>query len=267
MHDTICLCLADGHLLGVGLSRVIELQRALFASWAGRRVICLGNYAEDDDYPPSIQGYVEQELRRMHDIDAESDGDIEPDSDGNNEPNSDGDSEEDEDEDERPKFYELVQEHYETFKNGDESWYQPDDSRRTHMLNSDEKKAYLFLSEPKYPSPDQQILCNLSKGEYVRNQALQDSELTAEIDDEYYYDENWSSRLPMVSVELAHALLSRICWSTYSDELDIHRGPWAGDKLEVTTMDKVTSDVEWRDISEEVLDILREIWATEDTYM
>lgn len=257
MYDIICLCLADGRLFGIGLSRVIELQRVLFASWAGRRVICLGRYTEDDDYPPSIQGYVKQELRRMQRIGADSD----------NGSDSDGDCEEQEDERQFPsrELYYLVRAHYGEFGYGHELRYQREDSDRYDALDPDEKKAYRSLGEPKYASADQEILCNLSKGEYVRNKALQ--ELAAESDDED--KRRWIRKLS--SVDLEHALLSRICWSTdpsisMSYDKDLHRGPWAGDRLEVTTMDKLTNDVEWKDISGEVVDVLREIWTTENTY-
>lgn len=95
------------------------------------------------------------------------------------------------------------------------------------------------------------VLCNLPKGEIVRQDGL-----TEPI---------WSN--------LAHALLSQICWSS-SSEFDIFceqpykarltQGPWAGDRFCVTTLEHL-SDLEggreWEDVTSSVREMLGHIWV------
>ena len=113
-----------------------------------------------------------------------------------------------------------------------------------------------FLDEPLKPRPD--VLCNISKGEYVRRAALPDIALDV--------GEN---------VSLAHALIVQVLWSSdpscnfdIPEEYDerIARGPWAGDKFCITaedTMPELAPGIgEWKDVSDEVVKFLR-LWLYE----
>ena len=69
-------------------------------------------------------------------------------------------------------------------------------------------------------------------------------------------------------IDLGRALLSRICWSSdgisgMSYEGELHRGPWAGERFEVTTADKLQVGVKWKHITGEAIDALRKIWKSE----
>lgn len=232
MYDAICLSLADGRLFAVGFSRVVELQTAQFASWAGQRVICLGKYTTDNDYPTSVSGYVKEELRRANKVDADSD-----DSDLN-----EGSGEDETEAHRRSDFVTLVRRYYEQFSSGEELQNEADFDDLYYRIRARDREPYRFLTQPQYPSRDQLILCNLSKSEYVRNVALQELAAEDADDDSHKY-------YTLQTVTLAHALLSRICWSMHPSismqyDKNIHRGLWAGDKFEVTTMDKLTSDIE-----------------------
>ena len=44
---------------------------------------------------------------------------------------------------------------------------------------------------------------------------------------------------------------------------DLDRGPWAGDRFEITTSDRMLKRVEWHDISDKVVEILDKIWKSE----
>lgn len=116
--------------------------------------------------------------------------------------------------------------------------------REVDMLQS-------LLFSPTKPSPE--VLCNISKGEYVRRAALPDIALDLEDD-----------------VSLAHALIVQVFWSSDpSCDFDIPeehherilRGPWAGDRFCVTTrknMPQLAPGVgRWRDVSDEVVGFLR----------
>ncbi|CDO70349.1 hypothetical protein BN946_scf184755.g3 [Trametes cinnabarina] len=97
-----------------------------------------------------------------------------------------------------------------------------------------ERYTALLGSYPQGP----EVVCNLTKGEYIRRDAL---------------------KLVPEQVTLAHALISQVCWSAdYSCALPvagfeekIERGPWAGDRFCITTVDRMPKlDAgEWVDVS------------------
>jgi hypothetical protein len=88
------------------------------------------------------------------------------------------------------------------------------------------------------------VLRNLSKREFVRNNALGDK--TTNILGPAGGDPG-----------LGDALLSRICWSSDpsgSKDLcdDITYGVWAGDRFDIQPIDTVENEDDWKDVSEEV---------------
>ena len=113
---------------------------------------------------------------------------------------------------------------------------------------------------PTYPS-GVRVLCNLSKGEYVRADGL---------------------TMP-THANLAHALLARICWSSSREVgmvcADDYRpqltaGTWAGDRFCVTSLDALPElgvdltdgegekrELGWRDVTLEVGEVLAHIWG------
>ncbi|KAI0334945.1 hypothetical protein GY45DRAFT_966156 [Cubamyces sp. BRFM 1775] len=105
-----------------------------------------------------------------------------------------------------------------------------------------------FVLHRTKPAPE--VLCNVSKREFVRRDAL--------------------PKVPTFrEVTLAHALIVQVLWSPdpscgfrVADEYDerISRGPWAGDRFCVTTMatmPELAPGMEgWRDVSEEVAGFL-----------
>ncbi|KAM5542363.1 hypothetical protein V8D89_003822 [Ganoderma adspersum] len=111
-----------------------------------------------------------------------------------------------------------------------------------------------------YPSGPR-ALCNLSKGEYVREDALRTAR---------------GARLGVGRrIEWGHVLLTRICWSSSSESgmpgdgnvnERLCRGPWAGDRVCITSVD-VLPELEggraWRDASAEVEEVLSGVWKTD----
>lgn len=115
--------------------------------------------------------------------------------------------------------------------------YTPFVSQTDRAVGSDAFKALL---RPGLPAQKDRVLCNLSKGLYVREDAIPLFER-----DQFH---------------ICQALLSRIIWSSggtdlsYKDAKDpIHRGKWAGDKFEVTTRDRLRRGIKWRDGSETIV--------------
>ena len=104
------------------------------------------------------------------------------------------------------------------------------------------------------------ILRNLSKNKYVREEAIKVAGLKGMSD----------NRLSK-EIGLGQVVLSRICWSTdnscamgYYDK-DIHRGVWAGDRFDITTINQVGIEDgrKWTDVSDEVAKEMTEIWVGE----
>lgn len=64
--DIVALCMTHdilGAILEPYLYQCAE-DIIMYYNWAESRVICVGNYARDDDYPQSIQRHVELEVER-----------------------------------------------------------------------------------------------------------------------------------------------------------------------------------------------------------
>ncbi len=231
--DAACFSLADGRLLSIGFPRLGELQRLEYAPWAGDRMICLGDYTYDHNYPDGLESYVKQLLK--HD---------------NENPRRGVSSE----------FASAVFSFNRSIKS------QPDVHRllRDRNLQSNDYAALNMLIPPEFESSSPWILCNLSKREYVRADAI------AGIKDEV--EAKQSTPFFRRRISLGQALLSRICWSSdRSTNLlyrgDLHAGPWAGDRFEVTTMDRMQgAESQWKDISEEVTTLLTRIWNEECGY-
>ncbi len=228
--DAACFCLADGRLLSIGFSRVGELQKLKFAPWAGDRVVCLGDYTDDDDYPSSLQEHVDEWLGNEDGSSCSEDG-------------------------ESRAFLEMILERFERRRDRPSKYsYLYRDGR----MESSDYTALKTLADPEYKSSNPWVLCNLSKHEYIRADAI--AGIT---------EGEVKKLTPFLygPISLGQALLSRICWSSDGSismcyEGDLHRGPWAGDRFEVTTTDKLQG-TEWKDISAEVAELLPKIWDAE----
>nr|VWO96909.1 Homocitrate synthase [Ganoderma boninense] len=127
--------------------------------------------------------------------------------------------------------------------------------RDLHMLKTLTGVGY-YGAHAHYPAGPN-VLCNMSKGECVRETALVELQ----------------SRYP---VTLAHAALSRICYSqdpsmamacSEKVEKQLVKGPWAGDRLRIMSADDMPplhGGKEWKDVTEEVNRMLRHLWRAND---
>lgn len=290
LGDAVCLALSDGKLFEIGLYRLDQLYKRWYARWAGQRVLLLGELTEIDDFPEHLKTTMEQEVKRMKksrkksNDGSENNGDNDNDSttsaeedveegasddedDGDNTSGSSGDedtsgsSDEDDEGDGRSRnsVFSLVCRRYAAST----KWFEPKLVLElmdilvpwSKTMDRSHYAAFRSLLVPRYPNPDELILCNLSKGEFVRAAAIPDGS-SDDAPPPFY----WRRR-----VTLNQALLSQICWSTqptmlrYSSGNDpLFRGKWAGDRFEVVTMDTIRSYIHWRDVSEEVVALLAE---------
>lgn len=252
LQTMIYLCLVHEYLGAVGERHVYDISIQLMAPWAGHRIICVGDYARDNDYPSAVRPYVQGWRHEKGTAQAKD-------------TSLDSDSEQYE-----SGFYSHMRWTYRRV-------YDKDDvpfivkSKIIHPIKNeltpaDEAKCTALLAGlramDKYPTTRSSVLANLSKREFVRGNAVDDLDKRRQ-----------PSELPMGwkhnGISLAQAMLSQICWSsdhscalgTDCDRLT--RGPWAGDRFEITTHEVLmqNKDVEWRDVSDEVCKWLEKLWA------
>lgn len=139
-----------------------------------------------------------------------------------------------------------------------------DNARWMKRFTPADRKMFLTVLGIVFP-PERNdwVLCNHTKRQYVRASTI--AKLSGYPDDPQPF-------LPNCRVDLGHALLTRICWST-SDDIAIsrnptklHRGLWVGDRFSVTTLDRcvpVEGRPEWTDVSDEVARDLIQIYRAE----
>ncbi|KAI0758170.1 hypothetical protein C8Q74DRAFT_1373202 [Fomes fomentarius] len=114
---------------------------------------------------------------------------------------------------------------------------------------------------PRFREGGVPVLCNLSKAEYVREDRLSEMKWWVDV------KANWEAQLGLV-----HALLSRICWST-DDSISmvcgkeckerLVKGPWAGDRFCIATLETMPNPrvaKKWVDVTAEADELLVHIW-------
>ncbi|KZO92443.1 hypothetical protein CALVIDRAFT_487445 [Calocera viscosa TUFC12733] len=110
------------------------------------------------------------------------------------------------------------------------------------------------------------VLRNLSKKVYVRSGAVDvlNKQLFAQD-----AEAGIANKEQGVGYCLGDALVCRICWSSdpscamWEPPEDLTRGPWAGDRFDVITQDEFGEKEdydEWEDASREVCEVLRQCW-------
>ena len=235
LYEAACLALADGRLFEIGLVRLDKLRELCYANWAGDRIICLGINSDIRHYPEPLKSAMKQEREWMKTLEGDE--------------LCQGSS---------ASMHWRIQRHYTPLVEPYDRLSLAPFYRRMWRSPYD-LRAFDILIRPTYPDSTEQVLCNLSKGEYVRAAALPVPVISEQ---EPLY--GWISQ-----VSLAHALLSRICWAprvyfstpyAYTNEPDpIRRGVWAGDRFEVTTMDRLKRDISWQDVGDEFAESLTAI--------
>ncbi|KZO92457.1 hypothetical protein CALVIDRAFT_504274, partial [Calocera viscosa TUFC12733] len=125
-------------------------------------------------------------------------------------------------------------------------------------------RQVLFKSVYPLRSGQPLVLRNLSKKLYVRSGAVDvlNEQLFSQ-DTEVGIEKN------RVGYCLGDALVCRICWSSdpscsmWEVPEDLTRGPWAGDRFDVITQDEFGEKEDydqWADASQEVCEVLRQCW-------
>ncbi|KAL6303074.1 hypothetical protein BKA93DRAFT_735690 [Sparassis latifolia] len=224
MRDAIALGATHWALFALGIRHIYALAAEAKAKWAGCRIICLGDYVRNDDLPPGFLTAAEE--REMHECGV--------------------------------NLFNYATNHFRlVYELG---WYIPR-PKFWYNVPPEMYTALIALAHGGYSSDPSAawVLCSLTRHEYVR------AEATAAL------SPNRKPCGPLVdgAVGLGEVLVSLICWS-YDPSTAIpyhgplHRGRWAGDRVEITTIGRLRDGVgAWRDVSEEVLGVVAEIWNAE----
>ncbi|KAH9892846.1 hypothetical protein C8Q73DRAFT_699660 [Cubamyces lactineus] len=267
----LCFAITCKDLLVLAKQPILQAINRAIPTWAHCRLICLGDYADDvQDLPPGM--LIEDELATMKDALAAqgySDGSDEPRSETEYEPvvnalalvgkpprpklrKKDLD---------RDCYHRLTSKSVleADFRFMEHNILLPIIHTRRALPHSSPKQCLwdadtlgAFVLDGTKPAPE--VLCNVSKREFVRRDALLKISKFRE-------------------VTLAHALIVQVLWSPdpscnfrVAEEYHerISRGPWAGDRFCVTTlatMPEFAPDLgEWRDVSEEVVNFLDHLY-------
>ncbi|GBE86774.1 hypothetical protein SCP_1000160 [Sparassis crispa] len=243
--DAICLGLVNGYFLALGRKRIHALIIARSAPWSGDRIICLGKRSREDHFPAGMLSEHEKHMLGMLKLQDDSPAACAADSDDDS--NSDW-----------PGLYDYAMEHFEEIFPNTNTQKTKDMSLL--MRNLPAPYSAQSMSEPDYVDGAQPstvwALCNLSKREYVRG------DKTAQLT-------HSATKGPCTdgSVGLGHVLVTRICWSSDSRvglqyNGDLHQGPWAGDRIVITTLDRMPIG-HWTDISKEALKLVEAVWDAE----
>lgn len=107
--------------------------------------------------------------------------------------------------------------------------------------------------------PMSEVLCNISKRQYVRQAAPDD--LCSRRDD------NSAPFRCLAKTTLGHALLPQICWSSDASismqNESLYQGPWVGNRFEVISSDDLERQKdfsEWVDVSNDIVVLLDGLW-------
>ncbi|PSR70659.1 hypothetical protein PHLCEN_2v13464 [Hermanssonia centrifuga] len=280
VKDAVCLCLVDEWLSSVGMKSVRKLVARLAAPWSGDRVIHLGFHAADDDYPESVQEHVTAEVaafKAKYGAAQLREGGA---SDSDESSSSDSDFEEPKKRKNPPRtIFPHVYMRYKSNYSIPRGVPDVEPYRVTRgcwtgyasiyeVLSPKDASRMKVMLRTSYTTSQGWALCNLSKKEYVRADEI--AKMTKS-----------TCRGPWIkhTVNLGMVLLLRTTWS--SAELveikdpkgDMHRGVWAGDRFEITTLDRLKGGQKgWKDVSMAVVaevDALCELnygtkdWVTE----
>ncbi|KAI0761721.1 hypothetical protein BC629DRAFT_1738232 [Irpex lacteus] len=204
--DAASLALVDGRLFAVSWQRLDELHRLQYGNWAGDQIICLGKSTKVDDLPKSVTAVWEEQAEWMERLEIEVGPDrgdpdelddplqqannnhVDRDSSGSGMATRPGLRMESRPDmrtktmaltlirgawkaispkltipEERKAPYRRIRWYYTSPKGDDSLW----DSRRRY-----DSKAFRELLQPETPKPHEQVLCNISKGQYVRADAI-----------------------------------------------------------------------------------------------
>ncbi|KAJ7505853.1 hypothetical protein B0H11DRAFT_2186522 [Mycena galericulata] len=244
LPDVFCLSMTCQFLWDIGrrdIYRRVAIMAASY-SWAGDRIICVGDYLRTEDLPANLLTPEEEEefLTTM--------------------PEDEEYPEEDEDHRLYSYPFDVIDRRRGRFTMYDVWIYHGIFKRFSRNWRSLGLLQSLCDFEYETPAPTElAVLRNLSRYQYVTESAL-----TA-------WREGVQAKIKAVKgVGFGDIVFSRICFSTDPSvamgyDGDIHSGVWAGDRFDLVASDwlEELDDATWTDVSDEVLKEVEAIWRSE----
>lgn len=257
IEHVFVLGLQTQHFWNVARRHIQAYCASSCGPWAGKGIICVGEYLEPTDYPPNMLTESEKEELQKGLNESEIWDDVSTD-DGSTDFVSSP-----------TNLYSLADARYQQVREWQYSlvdrliggavllgeWHRLPTFRRARIC--DELRRYKLSDF--YPADQPWILRNLTTQEYVRSEAIA-------IKPEYIHGPN------VDVLGFGEVVWSRVCWSTETDcSMDytdnVHRGLWAGHRFDITTLDRhkqgSLEGTEWKDVSEEVANEIERIWRKE----
>lgn len=248
LTDVLNLFAAHDRLMLVGVYHVRHMVDRLIAPWRGQRLVCLGNHCElPEEVAPPLKRKLATVLSRSNRKKRARQGDAATDEGLDDEDNMDA--------------------QYGGMTVPEVLDYIFDGILRepgAHVARFFKLYAWLEAGRPTVTRPlSQLVLRNRAMREYVRGAALVPLRARCQASSEQ------SGRA--VDVTLGHALLVQICWSTeapaWATDEDsaetcerLASGPWAGDPVDIVSVDKAELRQEWKDCSGEVVTLLEKLF-------
>ncbi|KAI0719355.1 hypothetical protein C8T65DRAFT_827087 [Cerioporus squamosus] len=231
--ELVILAVTCRRLFILSLKMLNSGRTQVSAPWADCRIVCAGEYAKLKDLPAALlkageRAFIEAKIKEDEDLD-------------------------DDDEASYGGLSRLGCEEGHPFRGA--FTYRPEFLQK-FKSEADREMFKIVASVTFPPGRTDWVLCNTNKKEYVRASAL--AELARKPKDAQPF-------LPHCRLDLGHALLTRICWSIEAlpntpPKMNMHRGPWVGDRFCIITMDRLggpqpgeESRWEWTDVSKAVV--------------
>ncbi|KDQ20996.1 hypothetical protein BOTBODRAFT_183671 [Botryobasidium botryosum FD-172 SS1] len=211
------------------------LRTSRLARWAGDRPICIGGYARNNDMPAGVP--TDDEMQELSDLKARL-------------------------EDNSANLF-ILAAGFPIASEAGVGFPPRNELHFVHRLSRAECDRYWALTDSLNYKDPPRVLCNMSKQEYVRQDATKDIVAA-------------SDRITCFTGEpkdFGPLLVSRICWPPEELIATRHdgRGAWAGDRFEIITLQQMEScmknDKGWKDVTEEVQGELNAIWERDRTML
>ncbi|KDQ20995.1 hypothetical protein BOTBODRAFT_169670 [Botryobasidium botryosum FD-172 SS1] len=223
--DTFCDAFALAHtnttLLAIGQKRMSALCANRLAHWAGDRLVCIGDYAENDDMPTGV--LTDDEMEELAE--------------------------------DSTNLFHLAG----GFDGAEFSHWTLDDSRFAHRLSHADSVKYRAFTSPVNYNKSSHVLCNISKHEYVRQDVSKD--IVALPDTHTFFSGELKDFGPVITSRICWSSdgsvsmyyeggIHRGVWA--GDRFDI--------VSQEEMARRTQSDKGWKDVTEEVRAELNTIW-------
>jgi len=236
LGDCICLAVTSAGFWEVGRRHLKALMLEKRCSWAGDRIICLGDYCRPGHNPENV--LTEEEIKILKHVKSQK---------GDNVPDQDAIA--------STAYTTSLYNWADSFSDRTGASFSRDLLLRIRNQLSPAEHRLLskltVLEDPAMDDTKTLVLRNLTEQVYIRGDVLQT--FAEEQVQEYG-----------TSVGFGEVVISNICWSADPSSSmrsggDITQGRWAGHRFDITTLDMVENDeeLEWMDASDDIVDSLR----------